>query len=155
MTIVVAVPGQGQLQLKHLLLDVNGTLTDRGRLLEGVQPRIRQLRSHLDIRLLSADTFGNLDDIADQLGHPMVERVATGADKAALANELGATECAAIGNGANDEPMLNTVALGIAVLGPEGASPRSIAAADILTPTIGEALDLLAEPKALAATLRA
>ncbi len=155
MTLMVSVPGRDQLRLEHLLLDVNGTLTDRGRLLVGVQPRIRRLRSILDIRLLSADTFGTLEDVAEQLGRPAVERITIGEEKAAFARQLGADRCAAIGNGANDAPMLDTVALGIAVLGPEGTSPRSIAAADIVTPTVVEALDLLAEDRALAATLRA
>ena len=154
MTIRVSAPGGPDLHLEHLLLDVNGTLTDRGQLLAGVQPRIDELRLVLDIRLLSADTFGTLDDIAERLGGLPVTRVSSGQDKAALAIEIGAEACVAIGNGSNDELMLTTVALGIAVLGPEGASPRTLAAADIATGTIVDALGLLMEPKAMTATLR-
>lgn len=147
-------PGRADLWLDFLLLDVNGTLTERGRLIDGVLGRIDELRSVLEIRLLSADTFGTLDDVARQLDGLPVDRIVSGEDKAALAAKLGAKHCVAIGNGANDELMLRTVALGFVVLGREGASPRTIAAADVVTPSIADALDLLREPNALTATLR-
>lgn len=155
MTIEVSVPGRDDLWLQFLLLDVNGTLTDRGDLIPGVQPRIQRLQSALDIQLLSADTFGNLDDIAEQLGGLTINRISRGDDKAAIATRLGASACAAIGNGQNDTAMLRTAGLGIAVLGPEGTSPNALDAADIVTPTIEAGLDLLVDTAVLRATLRA
>lgn len=154
MSIEVSVPGGTDLRLESLLLDVNGTLTNRGQLLDGVQPRIDRLRSTLDIHLVSADTFGTLDDIANHLGGLQVSRISTGQDKAAFAEQRGAARCAAVGNGANDHLMLTTVALGIAVIGPEGASARALAAADVASTSIAHALDLLLEPETLTATLR-
>jgi len=154
MTIVVPVPGGTDLRLTSLLLDVNGTLTHRGRLIDGVQHRMDRLRSELTVHLLSADTFGTLDDIADQLGGLEITRISNGQEKAALAEKRGAAGCAAVGNGANDRLMLTTVALGVAVIGPEGASAATLAAADVVTTTITDALDLLLEPEALTATLR-
>ena len=118
-------------------------------------PRIAALREVLEVRLLSADTFGTVDEVARQLGGVGVTHVASGAEKAAVAANLGADSCAAVGNGANDEEMLRTVALGIAVVGPEGAAPATLASADIVTGSVVDALDLLAEPTAVAATLRA
>jgi soluble P-type ATPase len=50
--------------------------------------------------------------------------------------------------------MLGEAALGIAVVGPEGAASASLAAADVVCGSILVALDLLLEPRALAATLR-
>jgi soluble P-type ATPase len=154
MSVLVSAPGRADLRLEHLLLDVNGTLTDRGLLLDGVAPRLRILRARLDVHLLSADTFGTLDEVAQELDGVPVERISDGQQKAALARDLGAASCAAIGNGANDRHMLETVGLGIAVIGPEGASPPTLAVADIVTGSVLEALDLLDEPRALAATLR-
>lgn len=154
MAITLTVPGRADLVLHRLLLDVNGTLTGNGRLLDGVQPRVERLRAALDLRLLSADTFGTLDHVASVLGGVAVTRVSTGADKAALVHDLGADTCVALGNGANDEQMLASVALGIGVLGPEGAAPQTLAAADVVTASVLDALDLLLEPRALAATLR-
>jgi soluble P-type ATPase len=154
MAITITVPGRADLVLHRLLMDVNGTLTGRGRLLDGVQGRVESLRRALDVRLLSADTFGTLDDVASALGGVEVARVSSGADKAALALELGADTCVAVGNGANDERLLASVALGIGVLGPEGAAPQTLAAADVVTASILDALGLLLDPKVLAATLR-
>jgi soluble P-type ATPase len=153
-SLLVEVPGAPVRELEYLLLDVNGTLTDRGVLLAGVPERIAALRRVLQVRLLTADTFATLPAVRATLGDVDAERVDDGAQKAAVAARLGAGACVAIGNGANDERLLRTVALGIAVLGPEGASPRTLLAADVVCPSILTALDLLTDPKALAATLR-
>lgn len=153
MTLVVQVPGLPALRLEHLLLDVNGTLTDHGVLLPGVRERLAALRDLLDVRLLTADTYGTADQIGTDLGLT-AQRVQTGADKTAVAEQLGAQHCIAIGNGANDEPMLRAAALAIAILGPEGASPRALQTADLVCPGILVALDLLTDPRALVAGLR-
>lgn len=147
------IPGAAVLRLRYLLLDVNGTLTDRGILLPGVTAGLDNLRARLDIRLLTADTYGTAEQLAATLDVPL-HRVQNGRDKAVHAHDLGAAGCAAVGNGANDEAMLRCVAVGVAVLGPEGASPRAVAAADIVCPSIEQALGLLADPTALTATLR-
>ena len=64
MTVRVPIPGRDELRLEHLMLDVNGTLTNRGVLIDGVEERLDRLRGTLDIRLVSADTFGTLDALA-------------------------------------------------------------------------------------------
>jgi soluble P-type ATPase len=154
MSLDVAVPGREPLRLRHLLLDVNGTLTLRGALLPGVAERLGKLAGDLEIRLLTADTFGTLDTVRRDLAGVPAERVTAGAEKAAVAAGLGPSSCAAIGNGANDTAMLTVAGLGIAVLGPEGASPRTLLAADVVCASITDALDLLADPRLLTATLR-
>ena len=154
MPVDATVPGREPLHLRHLLLDVNGTLTLRGALLDGVGERLNRLAGDLEIRLLTADTFGTLDVIRQELSGPRAERVTAGADKASVASRLGPSACAAIGNGANDSAMLTVAGLGIAVLGPEGASPRTLLAADVVCPSITTALDLLLDSRLLAATLR-
>ncbi|MCS7003502.1 MAG: ATPase P, partial [Dehalococcoidia bacterium] len=58
------------------------------------------------------------------------------------------------GNGANDVAMLERAAIGVAVIGPEGAASSAIAAADVVTIAIADALDLLRYPRRLIATLR-
>ena len=153
MAVVVDIPGQDKLTLEFLLLDVNGTLSDRGILIEGVAERLAELRERIEPRLLSADTFGSLDEIAARLD--LDSQQASSADeKVRILRDLGARRCVAIGNGRNDAGMLAEAALGIAVVGPEGASAEAVAAADVVCRSILEALDLLAEPRALAATLR-
>ena len=151
--LIVSVPGLADLRLEHLLVDVNGTLTNRGTLIDNLAGRIGRLRDELDIHLVSADTFGTLDSIAEPLKVDAV-RAATGADKLRVLDQLGRERCAVVGNGANDALVLEAAALGIAVIGPEGAAAAALRAADVVCASVADALDLLLEPKALSATLR-
>ncbi len=153
MTVSVEIPGWETLTFEHLLLDVNGTLTDRGRLIDGVAERVKGLGNALDVHLLSADTFGSLSEISERLG-VTARRVRRGEQKREAAATLGAQRCVAIGNGRNDAGMFDEVALGIAVLGPEGLSSEAMEAADVVCPSILAALDLLADSDALIASLR-
>jgi P-type E1-E2 ATPase len=153
----VDVPGWQRLRLDELVLDVNGTLTCDGVLLPGVRERVAAMRSILEVRLLSADTFGRLESIAAELG-VAAQRLAHGEpeapQKARFVRDLGAERVVAIGNGANDVAMLSEAALGIAVLGPEGLAVPALLAADVLVASIDDALELLLNPKRLIATWR-
>jgi P-type E1-E2 ATPase len=152
-SIELEIPGRGRLEIEHLMLDVNGTLTDRGRLLDDVASALERLQGRLDPLLVSADTFGTLDEIGRDLG-VRTRLVRTGDEKRRLVEELGAGGTTVIGNGTNDAPALEAAALGIAVLGPEGTSADAVRAADVLCRSVVEALELLLDPKTLAATLR-
>jgi len=147
------IPGAESFELDHLLLDVNGTLANRARLIDGVEERIERARGQLEVHLLSADTLGNLDETAERLGVD-AQRVTTGAEKREYAQRLGADRCAAIGNGLNDVPMLETVRFGIAVIGPEGAGGGTLVAADAVCGSILDAFDLLLEADTTSSTLR-
>jgi len=149
----VSVPTGEDLWLEHLVLDVNGTLTDRGRPIEAAARVLAELRDELALHVLSADTFGTAENVAREL-RAEFRRITSGNDKVNYVQRLGPHKCVAVGNG-NDAPMLKTAALGIAVIGPEGAHARAVAAADVLTRSVEEALALLADPRALTATLRA
>jgi soluble P-type ATPase len=153
MTVVIPIPGGTELRLEHLLLDVNGTLTERGALIDGLQARVAALRGSISIHLVSADTFGTLGQVAQQLRVTGVT-AASGEDKLRKLDQLGRDRCAVIGNGANDALVLEAAALGVAVLGPEGASAAALRAADVICQSAADALDLLLEPIALSATLR-
>jgi P-type E1-E2 ATPase len=151
--LVVEIPGRAALELAYLVLDVNGTLTSRGALIDGVVDRLARVREALDVRLLSADTFGTLGEVAAAVGAE-AEVVGSGEDKRRIVAELGPGSCVAVGNGANDAAMLEAAALGIAVLGPEGAAAAAVRAADVVCGSILDALDLLLDERALRATLR-
>jgi soluble P-type ATPase len=153
MTLSVAIPGLADFHLEHVLVDVNGTLTNRGELLDGVEARLGRLSNAIYIRLVSADTFGTLDTIAARMNVSAV-RASTGEDKLRLLDELGRERCAVIGNGSNDALVLEAAALGFAVIGPEGASAAALRSADVVCVSAADALDLLLDPKALSATLR-
>lgn len=153
----IDIPGWCSLQLEHLVLDVNGTLTCDGNLLPGVKPRVAELQLVLTVQLLSADTLGCLDNVAAELGVDSA-RLRRGEpeapQKAEIVKRLGNSRVAAIGNGANDVDMLREAALGIAVLGPEGLATPALLTADVVVGSIEDGLDLLLNPKRLIATLR-
>jgi soluble P-type ATPase len=150
----IEIPGRPTLQIEHLLLDLNGTLTDRGVIIDGVGERLSRLEQQLELHPLSADTFATLDELAGEL-HLAAHRISSGAEKLEFLDALGAQCCAAIGNGTNDVSMLSAAALSIAVIGPEGASMAALAAADVVCRSILDALDLLLDRRVIVATLRA
>jgi len=150
------VPGWKTLRLEHAVFDVNGTLAVDGRLIDGVADRLAALRTRLQVHMLTADTHGGQAAIDRQLGL-VAHRMTPGGEreqKAAFVEQLGGSGVVSMGNGANDAGMLKASALSIAVLGREGASGETLAAADVVVTNIRDALDLLLLPKRLSATLR-
>jgi P-type E1-E2 ATPase len=147
-------PGAEPVRIAHLVLDLNGTLSDHGTLIDGVAPRLEALAHGLELHLVTADTLGTARRLAASL--PVtVDTIQRGEDKAVLVEQLGAAGTAAIGNGRNDAAMLRLAALGIAVIGPEGAAASAVMAADVVCRSILDALDLLLDEPTLVSTLRA
>ncbi len=150
------IPGRGNLQLHHLVTDVNGTLALDGELLDGLVKKIAALRDRLTIHLLTADTHGRQSVIDGQLNLKAV-RVSPGneaAQKADCVRRLGSETVVAIGQGANDAEMLKAAALGICVMSAEGAAVETLTAADLVTADIFTALELLHKPLRIVASLR-
>jgi P-type E1-E2 ATPase len=155
--IELQIPGRGIVELDYAVFDVNGTLAVDGQLIKGVEPLMAQLRGKLEVRLLTADTHGKQIEIDRQL-KLTADRLKPGGhereQKADYVRTLGAHKVVAIGNGANDVDMLKTAALGIAVIGREGAAFEALAAADVVAHDIFDAIGLLVYPTRLIATLR-
>jgi soluble P-type ATPase len=106
----VHIPDAEDLRLEHLVMDVNGTLSDRGALIDGVAEPLRRLAADLALLVLSADMFGTAEALAAGL-RAELGRVHTGADKRAHYIEYrGARRCVAVGNGANDVAMFRAAA---------------------------------------------
>jgi soluble P-type ATPase len=155
--IEVVVPGFGVLRLSHLVCDYNGTLALDGDLLPGVAAALRALADDVQIHVVTADTFGQA---AAQLeGLPLRLTIIPGASrgdaKLAYISRLGADGVVAMGNGRNDAQMLRAARVGIALVRGEGGAAEALAAADIITWGVLDALGLLREPRRLVATLRA
>lgn len=153
--IAVDIPGRGKLELAHLVLDLNGTLATDGRVLPEVAERVRALGAVVQTHVLTADTFGTAAGLGE-LGARIVilEPEDQVEAKAKAIRALGASQTAAIGNGMNDEGMLREAALGIVIIGREGAAIRALLAGDLAVTSIEDALDLLRFPKRLVASLR-
>jgi soluble P-type ATPase len=152
----IDIPGFGTLDLRHLVLDYNGTIALDGGLLPGVAERLAGLAQDLELHVVTADTFGTVAARLKDLPCRLSVLPPVGQDEAKLAyvRSLGASRVVAVGNGRNDRLMLREAALGLAVLGGEGASALALQAADVVCPDILAALDLLACPLRLVATLR-
>lgn len=152
----IDIPGFDHLKVKHLVMDYNGTLAMDGHLLMGAREDIRCLAEDFTLHVVTADTQGRavsqLDGLPVKVTIIPVEAQAE--TKLQYVRELGADSVVAIGNGRNDRLMLETAALGIAVIQREGAAVAALTAADVVATSVLEAFDLLRNPKRLIATLR-
>lgn len=143
-------------ELHHLVLDYNGTIAKDGVLKSDARELLLRLSEVLELHVITADTFGSVEK--ELRGIQTTLKVLTSKnhtkEKAAYIKELGAQKCVAIGNGNNDAKMLEVSAIGIALLGDEGCSTKTLLASDMLCKDISDALELLLYPKRLIATLR-
>lgn len=154
--IKIEIPGRGSFELEYLVMDVNGTIAVDGELIHGVADSLKRLRSHLTIRMITADTHGGQARIDSILGLK-AERLKAGNEaeqKESYVRSLGAEKVIAMGNGANDALMLKAAAIGIAVMGEEGLAVEALSAADLVIGDPIRALELIENPKRLIATLR-
>lgn len=127
-------PGRTPIVFHRVLLDFNGTLACDGRLLPGVADWLRRLARRIEVEVLTADTFGTAASALARI--PVAVRlIRTGANKRLLV--ASRQPVIAIGNGSNDAPMLAAATLGIAVIGPEGASAKALKHADVIMMSIG------------------
>jgi soluble P-type ATPase len=101
MTLHVSIPGGEDLLLEHLVLDVNGTLSDRGKPIAAALHAVERLRDILELHIVSADTFGTGEQLAASISAKF-RRVEFGQDKLAYVEALGPKQCIAVGNGRND-----------------------------------------------------
>jgi len=154
--IVIDIPGRGRLELEHLVLDVNGTIAVGGVLVPGVAEAVEALGAALHVVAITADTHGTANRLRELLGIEIhvIPAGDEGASKLEFVRGLGAERVVAIGNGANDAAMLGEAALGISVIGGEGASTAAVNAADVVTTSVLDALAMLALPARASATLR-
>jgi len=154
--IKVEIPGEGELQLEHIVFDVNGTLAVDGELLPGVAQQFASLQELLVIHLLTADTHGKQAEIDQQLGLKAV-RVKAGneaSQKAAYIKSIGSAHTVAVGQGANDALMVSEARIGICVLSAEGTAVETLLGANLVVPDIFTALTILLHPARLVASLR-
>lgn len=151
----IEIPGREALEIAHVVLDYNGTIAVDGALLPPVRQRLEQLKEVVEIHVLTADTYGT---VQEQCRMPSVAvhtfpRAGAAACKAEIVSALeGGVAC--FGNGFNDIPMFSLAALSVAVLEGEGLCAQLLTQADVLVTSAADGLDLLLKPDRLRATLR-
>ena len=152
----INIPNYKNLTLTNIVLDYNGTIAKDGKLKEEVKPLLTQLTSLYNVHVITADTFGS---VAQQmkpfnLSIKVLQSTNHTQEKQDYIKSLKAESCAAIGNGNNDVYMIKEAEVGIALLGDEGCSTKTLRESDIVCKSIESALELFLHTKRLIATLR-
>jgi soluble P-type ATPase len=151
---VYKIPGVGDLELKTIILDLNGTLTVKGKIHGGVKERLTRLKElGYQILFFTGNTRNNANEIADNLGINWI-LAEDGNKKRDEALKLDPDTCVSIGNGLIDLELMKVVKLRIVTIQAEGAHTQTLLNSDIIIPSILDALDLLIDPATLVATLR-
>ncbi len=152
----ISIPGRGNFVIQNLVLDLNGTISLDGSIIEGVGEKVALLSREFDILMVTADTNKNAENLIKDLNARLcrIEEGQEDARKLRMVKEIGEHETVSIGNGSNDVSMLRESALGICTLGREGAATEALMASDLVVGDINDALDLLIKPHRLIATLR-
>lgn len=150
------IPGFGQMEIEHLLLDYNGTLARDGRLINGVLERLRKLSQKVQVHIITADTFNSVQNqlAGEHFTLKILSIENQARQKKNYLHSLGSVHTIAIGNGRNDHQMLADAVVGITIIQEEGAALQAIQNSEIVVLDINNALDLLLFPKRLMATLR-
>ena len=154
--LVIEVPGGDTLEIKHILLDFNGTIALDGRLIKDVREKINQHSHQVRFHVITADTFGSVKKELEGVDCSRVVIPEANQIKAKqdYLQTLGTAQTIAVGNGANDESMLRDAVLGIAVLGREGLNTRTLDASDIVISNVLDLFGYLENTGRLVACLR-
>lgn len=151
-----AIPGQSELDIRHVVFDYNGTLAVDGDLIPGVAAQINRFAPQLTFHVITADTFGTVERALQSV--ECTVHVITGnqqdESKLQYIEQLGQQHVLAVGNGNNDKLMLQAAALGIALIQEEGASVQALLAADVVCQSVLDVFAYFATPNRLIATLR-
>ncbi len=154
--VIAEIPGRENLRVEYIVMDLNGTISQRGTIAKGTKERILKLAQKTDLFVLTADTRGNAGNLLE--GFPVAIKILAseneGQEKADFVKHLGSKKVVYIGNGANDERAMRSSGLGICVMGKEGCYTPTALVSQVLVSTINDALDLLLFPEQLVATLR-
>lgn len=152
----IDIPGFGHLELLHLVSDFTGTLSEDGRLINGVREMLVELSGNLKLHVLTSDTFGTAAKELDGIDCEL--HILSGEDhdiqKETYVRKLGADSVVSFGNGRNDTRMLRLARLGIAVSQGEGLATAALVESDIVVGGIMDGLMLLSDPRRAIATLR-
>lgn len=151
----IEIPGRDELSITAVVLDYNGTIARDGVLLPAAAERIHSLAEQIPVYILTADTYGSVEEQCRGLGVTVRTFPRSGAAqcKEEIVRSLG-SGVFAVGNGFNDIPMFDAAALSVAVLEKEGLCAALLPHADVVVSAPEDALDLLLKPDRLRATLR-
>jgi len=152
----IDIPGYKKLTLHQVVINYNGTLAVDGKVKPEVSFLLNALSQHLFVHIVTSDEFNTAESELSGINGTLTilsEENLT-IEKQKYLQQFNADETVMIGNGRDDRYALKDAALGIAVLAEEGMAIDVILAADLVSPSMLHALDLLLNPQRLVNTLR-
>jgi soluble P-type ATPase len=160
--VLLDIPGLGRRKILLLITDYTGTLSLDGKLTAGVREALSRLSEKVDLKVITADTFGTAAQELTGLRLKIHRLKGPGGDhdlqKRRFLNAFDARSVVALGNGNNDRLLLKSVkeagGLAIAVENGEGCAADAIQSANMLIFGASNALNLLLRTDRLRATLR-
>ncbi|MCA9391645.1 HAD hydrolase family protein [candidate division WWE3 bacterium] len=148
------VPGVGEIEIKVIVLDLNGTLSVNGQVPDGVKQRLDKLNElGIEIVLFTGDQRGTAQDLCDDLGISFVRCKSLEEKEKAMGNYDSETT-AAIGNARIDIGTFKKAKVSVATLQAEGIHAGILEHVDVVVPTINDALDFFIDTNTFAATMR-
>lgn len=146
---------QPSIEIKTIVLDLNGTLAVNGQLVVGVAERIERLKNEMGFQLIlvSGDQRGNGKSMASTLGIDF-RKANSLEEKERVILEYNCETTAAIGNARIDIGTFKQAKIAIATLQGEGIHTGILKEVDILVPSILDALDLFIDPNSFKATMK-
>jgi soluble P-type ATPase len=153
--IIILRPGQEPLEFNFILLDFEGTLASDRRVHPKVKDKINLLSKRATVYILTKGEKILAEETLKKVKANIVYLTEGEAsqEKLDLLQKLGASQCVAFGNGADDAPMMEKAGFGICVIGREGSYSETLKKADMVFIDILDALDFLLKPLRQKATL--
>jgi P-type E1-E2 ATPase len=135
-------------------LDLNGTLSVKGVIPEGVKEKLNKLQENgMEIVLFTGDQRGTAQELCESLDIRFV-RCRNSAEKAQAMKAFDPNTTAAIGNARIDIGTFQNAKVSVATLQAEGIHTGIIEYVDVLVPSIVDALDLFLDVDTFNATMR-
>jgi len=150
------IPQVGKIEIRNIILDLNGTLAVHGKIVPGVKERLKKLKElGIQVVLFTGDHRNNADKLCQELGITFKKAKSREEKEALLLEEFDPEYTAAIGNARIDNGKFKAAKLAIGTLQSEGIHTEILKYIDVLVPSINDALDIFIDKSALEATMRA
>jgi len=151
---IFQIPEDATIEIKTIVLDLNGTLSVNGKISKKTKEKIKILRKlNYRIVLLSGDMRGTAQKFAKDLDIELI-KAKNAQEKGEAIKKLNPKTCASIGNARIDIETFKIAKIAIATMQAEGIHAAIIKHVDIITPTIEDALNLFIDSNSFCATMR-
>jgi P-type E1-E2 ATPase len=143
-----------KIEIKTIVLDLNGVLSVNGKIPRGAKKRLKKLRElGYKIILFTGNQRGHADKICGKLGIEY-EVTPSAKEKETAILKHDPKTCAAIGNARIDIGTLKHAKVSVLTIQAEGIHTETIKYADIIVPSINDALDLFINKDSFLGTMK-